>query len=199
MNRRDYLIKRGFDIIVSVLLLFLFGWVILLGFIAATISTRKNGFFLQKRVGENAKLFDVIKLRTMRDLPDVDTTVTTEHDRRITKVGAFLRKTKIDELPQLINVLKGDMSLVGPRPDVPGYADKLEGEDRIILRVKPGITGPASLKYKDEETLLAQQKDPQKYNDEVIYPDKVKINKSYIQNYSFWKDLVYLYQTVAGK
>jgi len=199
MNRRDYFIKRGFDIIVSVLLLFLFGWVILLGFIAATISTRKNGFFLQKRVGENAKLFDVIKLRTMRDLPDVDTTVTTEHDRRITKVGAFLRKTKIDELPQLINVLKGDMSLVGPRPDVPGYADKLEGEDRIILRVKPGITGPASLKYKDEETLLAQQKDPQKYNDEVIYPDKVKINKSYIQNYSFWKDLVYLYQTVAGK
>ena len=193
------MIKRGFDIIVSVLLLFLFGWVILLGFIAATISTRKNGFFLQKRVGENAKLFDVIKLRTMRDLPDVDTTVTTEHDRRITKVGAFLRKTKIDELPQLINVLKGDMSLVGPRPDVPGYADKLEGEDRIILRVKPGITGPASLKYKDEETLLAQQKDPQKYNDEVIYPDKVKINKSYIQNYSFWKDLVYLYQTVAGK
>ena len=199
MNRRDYLIKRGFDIIVSVFLLFLFGWVILLGFIAATISTRKNGFFLQKRVGENAKLFDVIKLRTMRDLPDVDTTVTTEHDRRITKVGAFLRKTKIDELPQLINVLKGDMSLVGPRPDVPGYADNLEGEDRIILRVKPGITGPASLKYKDEEALLAQQEDPKKYNDEVIYPDKVEINKSYIQNYSFWKDLVYLYQTVTGK
>ena len=198
MRKRDRIIKRLFDIVVSALFLLLFWWVIVIGFIVATISTGKNGFFLQKRVGQNGKLFSVLKLRTMKDLPGVDTTVTTESDRRITRAGALLRKTKIDELPQLINVLLGDMSLVGPRPDVPGYADKLEGEDRIVLSIKPGITGPATLKYKNEEQLLAQQKDPKRYNDEVIYPDKTEINKAYIQNYSFLQDLKYILQTIKG-
>lgn len=199
MRQRDRFFKRSFDIVVSLLLLALLGWVIIIGFLLASFSTRKNGFFLQKRVGKDGKLFNVIKLRTMRDLPHIDTTVTTERDPRITEVGAFLRKTKIDELPQLINVLFGQMSLVGPRPDVPGYADRLKGEDRIILSIRPGITGPATLKYRDEEKLLAKQKEPKRYNDEVIYPDKVKINKAYIEHYSFWKDLKYIYQTITGK
>jgi lipopolysaccharide/colanic/teichoic acid biosynthesis glycosyltransferase len=164
----------------------------------AAISTGRNGFFLQKRVGQDGRIFNIIKLRTMRDVSGVDTTITAQNDMRITKTGAFLRKYKIDELPQLINVLKGDMSLVGPRPDVPGYADKLKGEDRIILSVKPGITGPASIKYKNEEALLAKQSDPKRYNDEVIYPDKVRINKEYIQNYTFGKDIKYLLQTIKG-
>ncbi len=198
MRPSQRIIKRIFDVVVSLVLLLLFWWVILVGFILATLSTGKNGFFTQKRVGQKGKLFSVLKLRTMRDVSGVDTTVTTETDRRITPVGRLLRKTKIDELPQIVNVLIGDMSLVGPRPDVPGYADKLEGDDRIILSIKPGITGPATIKYKNEEQLLAQQDDPKRYNDEVIYPDKVKINKEYIQNYSFWQDIKYIWQTIKG-
>jgi lipopolysaccharide/colanic/teichoic acid biosynthesis glycosyltransferase len=198
MRPFDSFIKRLFDIFVSLLLLFLFWWLIIAGFIMAAISTGRNGFFLQKRVGQNGRIFNIIKLRTMREVSGVDTTITAQNDMRITKTGAFLRKYKIDELPQLINVLKGDMSLVGPRPDVRGYADKLKGEDRIILSVKPGITGPASIKYKNEEALLAKQSDPKKYNDEVIYPDKVRINKGYIQNYTFLKDIRYLFQTIKG-
>ncbi len=199
MRPKERFIKRGFDIVVSSVLLAAFGWVMVVGYVIATISTRQNGFFLQKRVGKDGKIFHIIKLRTMRDLPRIDTTVTTDNDPRITKAGALLRKTKIDEFPQLINVLMGQMSLVGPRPDVPGYADKLEGEDRVILSVRPGITGPATLKYKDEERLLAMQKDPKKYNDEVIYPDKVRINREYVENYSFRKDLHYLYRTLVGE
>jgi len=198
MSKISYFIKRSFDILLSLILLLFFWWLIFAGFIVSTISTKKNGLFLQKRVGQYGKIFTVIKLRTMRNVNNIDTTITAQNDVRITKAGAFLRRTKIDELPQLINVLLGDMSFVGPRPDVPGYADKLEGDDRIILTIKPGITGPATLKYKNEEELLAKQSDPQKYNDEVLYPDKVKINKEYIQNYSFWKDIKYIYKTILG-
>lgn len=154
-------------------------------------------FFLQKRVGENGKLFTIIKIKTM--YPNKKgSTVTTANDSRITKSGKFFRKYKIDELPQLINVLKGDMSFVGPRPDVPGYADKLEGEDRIILSIKPGITGPASLKYKNEEEILANVENPNEYNDKVIWPDKVKINKEYIKNWSLKKDIEYIIKTLKG-
>uniref|UniRef100_UPI0025BFCAE4 sugar transferase n=1 Tax=Aquisalimonas sp. TaxID=1872621 RepID=UPI0025BFCAE4 len=103
----------------------------------------------------------------------------------------------LDELPQLINVLKGDMSFVGPRPDVPAFADTLAGEDRIILSVRPGITGPATLKYRDEETLLAEADDPEAYNSEVIYPDKVRINREYV-HWSFWRDLLDIWRTVVG-
>jgi len=198
MSKISYFIKRSFDILLSLILLLFFWWLIFAGFIVSTISTKKNGLFLQKRVGQYGKIFTVIKLRTMRNVNNIDTTITAQNDVRITKAGAFLRRTKIDELPQLINVLLGDMSFVGPRPDVPGYADTLEGDDRIILTIKPGITGPATLKYKNEEALLAKQSDSKKYNDEVIYPDKVKINKEYIQNYSFWKDIKYIYKTILG-
>jgi lipopolysaccharide/colanic/teichoic acid biosynthesis glycosyltransferase len=117
-------------------------------------------------------------------------------ESRITPLGAILRKYKLDELPELWNVLIGDMSFVGPRPDVPGYADKLEGEDRLILKLRPGITGPASLKYANEEDILAQVKDPIKYNDEVIFPDKVKINLDYYYHHTFIGDIKLIFQTV---
>ena len=120
-------------------------------------------------------------------------------ESRITPLGAKLRKYKIDELPELWNVLIGNMSFVGPRPDVPGYADKLEGEDREILKLRPGITGPASLKYRNEEELLAKQANPQEYNDFVIYPDKVRINLFYLKHYSFIMDIMIIIATVTGK
>ena len=134
----------------------------------------------------------------MRTIPDQITTVTTANDPRITKLGSFFRRSKIDELPQLINVLIGDMSFVGPRPDVPGYADKLTGDDRIILSIRPGITGPASLKYRNEELILAKQADPEEYNRTVIYPYKVKINKSYVETWEFTGDIHYIWRTFSN-
>jgi lipopolysaccharide/colanic/teichoic acid biosynthesis glycosyltransferase len=190
--------KRVFDFCVSLLGLGLTFWVILPAWLLATLDTRKNGFFTQDRVGRDGRIFRVVKIRTMRDVPGVKTTVTTEKDQRITSLGRFWRKTKIDELPQLINVLKGDMSFVGPRPDVPGFADRLVGEERLLLSIRPGITGPATLKYRNEEQILMEVDDPEKYNREVIFPDKVRINLKYIREYSFWKDLKYIWKTVFG-
>ena len=182
----------------SLLLLTLTSWLIALAWLAATIDTRANGFFTQERVGKHARRFRVIKLRTMRVDQATDSTVTIAGDQRITRLGRFFRRTKIDELPQLINVLKGEMSFVGPRPDVPGYADALEGEDRVVLAVRPGITGPATLKYRNEESLLSQAEDPEAYNREVIFPDKVRLNREYVRGWSFRKDLHYLKQTILG-
>lgn len=153
-------------------------------------------FFIQKRVGEHGKLFSMIKFRTMI-LNNCGNSISVSGESRITPFGAFLRKYKIDELPALLNVLFGDMSLVGPRPDVPGYADLLEGEYRKILSMKPGITGPASLKYSNEEELLAQVENPKRYNDDVIYPDKVRINLEYYHNRSFTGDLKIIFQTLG--
>jgi lipopolysaccharide/colanic/teichoic acid biosynthesis glycosyltransferase len=190
--------KRSFDIIFSALGLILTGWLILIAFLLAAWDTGENGFFRQERVGKDGRLFKVIKIRTMRSDPTINTTVTSAADPRITRLGRFWRKTKVDELPQLINILPGQMSFVGPRPDVPGFADRLLGADRIILSVRPGITGPAALRFRHEETLLASQPDPERYNREIIYPEKVRINRSYIENYSFWSDLRYIWQTIAG-
>ena len=153
---------------------------------------------MQERVGKNGKLFALIKIKTMKPVLGVNTNVTQKNDVRITISGAIFRKTKIDELPQLWNVLIGQMSFVGPRPDVKGYADKLQGKDRVVLLVRPGITGPASIKYKNEEELLSEQSNPEKYNSEVIWPDKVKINVNYVNNWSFIQDVRYIYQTVAN-
>jgi lipopolysaccharide/colanic/teichoic acid biosynthesis glycosyltransferase len=191
-------IKRGFDLIASALGLIVTGWIIIIAYVAASIDTKKNGFFTQARVGKGGKTFRLIKVRTMRDLPSFDTTVTTSDDPRITGLGRLLRRTKIDELPQLINVFLGQMSFVGPRPDVPGFADTLSGEDRLILSVRPGITGPATLKYRNEEEILSRQADPEKYNREVIYPDKVRMNRAYVEHYSLWKDMKYIFQTISG-
>jgi len=195
---RQRIIKRLFDICLSFLGLIITSWIIIPACLLAAIDTKRNCFFVQKRIGYRGKSFYLIKLRTMRPDRNINTFVTTAGDPRITKIGRLFRKTKIDELPQLINVLLGQMSFVGPRPDVPGFADKLQGEDRVILEVRPGITGPATLKFRDEEKILAKQDDPENYNNEVIFPEKVKLNKDYVRNYSFYKDLKYIWQTIFG-
>lgn len=154
--------------------------------------------FKQKRVGKDGRLFTNYKFRTMV-ASHSGNSISVAGESRITPLGAKLRRYKIDELPELWNVLIGDMSFVGPRPDVPGYADELQGESREVLRLRPGITGPATMKYRNEEELLAQQADPQRYNDEVIYPDKVRINLYYLKHYSFWTDIQMIICTVLGK
>ena len=154
--------------------------------------------FKQKRVGQHGRIFTMYKFRSMT-VNHSGSSVSVQGESRITPLGAVLRKYKLDELPELCNVLIGDMSFVGPRPDVPGYADKLIGDDRKILLLKPGITGPASLKYRNEEELLAEQEDPQKYNDEILFPDKVRINIEYLNNWSFWYDIKIIVYTVFGK
>lgn len=154
--------------------------------------------FRQKRVGQNGELFTIYKFRTM-ETEHSGSSISVAGEARITPLGAMLRRYKIDELPELWNVLKGDMSFVGPRPDVPGYADKLGGEAKSILKLKPGITGPASLKYRNEEELLATVENPQQYNDEVIFPDKTRLNLYYLNNYSFMKDMQMIFCTILGK
>jgi lipopolysaccharide/colanic/teichoic acid biosynthesis glycosyltransferase len=198
MKRSDEIVKRLFDVTLSAAGLVVLSPVILAAWAVASLETGSNGFFLQTRVGKDGKLFRVIKIKTMKPLEGVDTTVTTASDARITRSGRFFRKTKIDELPQLWNILKGEMSFVGPRPDVPGFADRLEGEERVVLSVRPGITGPATLKYRNEEEILANQEDPERYNREVIWPDKVRINAEYIRNWSFRGDLEILFKTIKG-
>ena len=196
MTKQDKIIKRLFDFSLALLGLLITWPIIFISWIIASIETKSNGFFLQKRVGENGKIFTIIKIKTM--YPNNGSTITTINDNRIIKSGKIFRKYKIDELPQLINVLKGDMSFVGPRPDVPGYADNLKGEDRLILKIKPGITGPASIKYKNEEEILAKVDNPKEYNDNIIWPDKVRINKEYIKNWSLKKDIQYIIKTIKG-
>jgi lipopolysaccharide/colanic/teichoic acid biosynthesis glycosyltransferase len=196
MSKKDRIIKRVFDLTFASIGLALTWPIIAIAWLIAAIETKSNGFFLQRRVGKDGKLFTIIKIKTM--YPNNGSSVTTANDDRITRSGKFFRKYKIDELPQLINIIKGDMSFVGPRPDVPGYADKLDGEERVILSIPPGITGPATLKYKNEEELLAKVKDPKKYNDNVIWPDKVKINMEYVRNWSLKKDIYYIIQTIKG-
>lgn len=155
-------------------------------------------FFQQARVGRGGKLFTIYKFRTMRTSHD-GTSVTVAGQSRITPLGAVLRRYKLDELPELWNVLVADMSFVGPRPDVPGYADLLVGEDREILQLRPGITGPASMKYRNEEELLAKQEHPHRYNDDVLFPDKVRLNRYYLHHYSFAKDIQMIVCTVLGR
>jgi len=198
MSSQDRITKRVFDIALSAIGIALTWWIILFAIVIASIETKSFGLFIQKRVGLGGKLFSVFKIKTMKQIIGVDTTITTSNDMRITKGGKLFRDTKIDELPQLLNVLLGSMSFVGPRPDVEGYADRLEGDDREILSIRPGITGPASIKYKDEESILAKQTNPKEYNDEVIWVDKVEINREYIKNWSLKQDIIYIIKTVIG-
>ncbi|HIZ87525.1 MAG TPA: sugar transferase [Candidatus Coprenecus pullistercoris] len=193
------LLKNIFDRIASFFGLLVL-WPVLLT-VAVLIRVNMPGgpvIFKQKRVGQNGRLFTMYKFRSMT-VGHGGSSVSVAGESRITPLGAKLRKFKLDELPELWNVLIGDMSFVGPRPDVPGYADKLEGEARMILKLKPGITGPASLKYRNEEEILAQQPDPIKYNDEVIFPDKVRINLEYLKHWSFCNDIKIIIYTVLGK
>lgn len=172
------------SILATVLLIVLLPLMILL-LIIAGIDTRSGGLFFQNRVGQAGKIFTIYKFRTLK-----------KRGTECSATGAFFRKFKLDELPQLINILKGDMSFVGPRPDVEGYYDRLKGEDRKVLQLKPGITSEASIKYSNEEALLKARENPLHYNDEVVFPDKVKMNLHYLENMSFSGDMKILIRTV---
>ena len=152
--------------------------------------------FIQERVGRHGRLFRCAKFRTMCAGAQAQGTVTTATDARVTALGRFLRRWKLDELPQLWNVLAGRMSFVGPRPDVPGYADRLQGDDRRILDLRPGITGPATLLFREEERLLALARDPKAFNDAVVYPEKIRLNRDYLESGSFGRDVGYVFATV---
>ena len=208
-----FILKWIFDRVVSLVGL-LFLWPVLL-IVAILVKVKMPGgpaFFVQKRVGLDGKLFDCHKFRTMT-VKHNGSTVSVAGDSRITPLGAKLRHWKLDELPGLWDVLIGNMSFVGPRPDVPGYADKLVGDDRDVLKLRPGITGPATLKYRLEDEMISEyvakkQKDGDtrpmqeiavEYNDNVIYPDKVRLNCYYYRHYSFIKDIQMILCTVLGK
>ena len=207
------ILKWIFDRIVALVGL-LFLWPVLL-VVAILVKVKMPGgpaFFVQKRVGKGGKLFNCHKFRTMT-VKHNGSTVSVAGDSRITPFGAVLRHYKLDELPGLWDVLIGNMSFVGPRPDVPGYADKLMGDDRDVLKLRPGITGPATLKYRLEDEIISDyvakrqaegdkrpmQEIATEYNDKVIYPDKVRINCYYYRNYSFWKDIEMIFATVLGR
>ncbi len=206
-------VKWIFDRVVSFIGL-LFLWPVLL-IVAILVKVKMPGgpvFFVQKRVGKDGNLFDCHKFRTMT-VKHSGSTVSVAGDSRITPFGATLRHYKLDELPGLWDVLIGNMSFVGPRPDVPGYADKLQGDDRDVLKLRPGITGPATLKYRLEDEMIADyvaqkqaagdirpmQEIAEEYNDTVIYPDKVRLNCYYYRHYSFIKDIQMILSTVLGK
>jgi len=188
--------KRLFDFITSLIGIIVLVPIFIIVSLLVKISSVGPVFFVQKRIGKNGKLFQMIKFRSMTVIQSSNSTISFKGDVRITKIGAFLRRFKFDELPELWNVLKGDMSLVGPRPDVCGYADNLTGEDRKILELRPGITGVASLKYYNEENVLATQDNPLKFNDEVIYPDKVRLNLDYYHNNNLWIDIKIIFATI---
>lgn len=179
--------KRLFDMVLSCLLLLLLGWFLLLLWLVAAIDTKSGGLFNQIRIGRFGKSFTIFKFRTMHLKTGT-----------ISSVGRLLRQSKFDELPQLVNVLVGEMSFVGPRPDVPGYYDKLEGDARKILELRPGLTSEASLKYFNEEKILASVPNPLQYNDEVIFPDKVKMNLDYYRHRTFFGDIKIMWRTVFG-
>lgn len=173
-------------------------WLMLLVAICIKVKMPGPVLFRQQRVGREGRLFTLVKFRTML-VNHGGNSVSVAGESRITPLGSMLRRWKLDELPELWNVLLGDMSFVGPRPDVPGYADTLTGEDREILQLRPGITGPASMKYRNEEEILSAVENPQKYNDEVIFPDKVRINRLYLHDHSFFLDLKMIVATVLGR
>ena len=188
--------KRLFDIIFSFLGLILLLPLFIIVSILIKVDSSGPVFFLQERVGLYGKSFKIIKFRSMKVNHNDSLTITLKNDKRITRIGRKLRKYKIDEIPELINVLIGDMSFVGPRPDVPGFADLLKGNDRNILKLRPGITSSASIKYSKEEQLLLEHEDPIEYNKNVIFPDKVKMNLNYYENNNIWIDIKIIFATV---
>jgi lipopolysaccharide/colanic/teichoic acid biosynthesis glycosyltransferase len=191
-------VKFIFDRVFGFLALVMLSPLFLLIVLTLKMTTPGPVFFRQQRIGKGGRLFTMIKFRTMV-ANDGTNTVTAGNDPRITRTGAWLRRWKLDELPELVNVLAGDMSFVGPRPDVPGYADRLTGDQRRVLLLRPGITGPATLKYLREEEILAGVENPREYNDLVIFPDKVRINLEYQQKFTFLGDLKILLYTILRK
>ncbi|TRX34825.1 sugar transferase [Flavobacterium sp. ZT3R18] len=183
-------LKRIFDVLFSIIALCLFFWVILIAWFMAVIDTSTNGIFTQERIGQYGKRFRIYKLRTIQKIHD-------SGEFQISRTGRVLRNFKLDELPQLFNVLKGEMSIVGPRPDISGYYDLLVGENRKILELKPGLTSLASLKYCNEDQLLEKQPSPLVYNDQVLFPDKVQLNLDYYYQQSFCGDLKIILKTIG--
>lgn len=177
--------KIIFDFILAVIFTLLLIPILIILFVIASVDTSSNGIFFQTRIGQYGKPFTIFKFKTIH-----------EHKKTCSGTGQTLRKFKFDELPQLFNILKGDMSFVGPRPDIEGYYDKLIGDDRKVLELKPGLTCEASIKYRDEENLLKNQKDPLAYNDEILFPNKVKMNLEYFENMSFKNDIKILFKTL---
>jgi lipopolysaccharide/colanic/teichoic acid biosynthesis glycosyltransferase len=175
--------KRIFDIIFSLFFIAILSWLMVLLFIISSYNINSFGIFFQERIGQFGKTFIIYKIKTINN------------KKEINSIGLFLRKFKLDELPQLFNILKGDMSFVGPRPDIKGYYDKLEGENKKILELKPGLTSLASIKYKNEESLLKIQKNPNEYNDKIIFPDKIKMNLEYYKNHNLFVDLQIIFLT----
>jgi lipopolysaccharide/colanic/teichoic acid biosynthesis glycosyltransferase len=198
LNSRQQRTKRGFDLVCAACGLVLAGWTIPPLAVMARISTGGSGIFRHRRVGRSGAEFDVLKLRTMRATAALGTTVTTSADARITGFGRFLRRWKLDELPQLWNVLRGEMSIVGPRPDVAEFVGREGHQAALILSVPPGITGPATLVFRDEEELLAQQSDPEKYNRAYLIPTKARINEHYVRTWRLRLDVRYALLTLRG-
>ncbi|WP_299334756.1 sugar transferase [uncultured Psychroserpens sp.] len=194
ITRHQLIQKRIFDLILSLLLFPILIVPIVFLIIISTIDTNQFGLFSQSRIGQHAKPFKIFKIRTLK----AEEHILGQLDLSATRFGKWLRQYKLDELPQIVNVLIGDMSFVGPRPDVKGFADELVGEDRIILKLKPGITGPATLKYRNEEDILSKQSDPENYNRTIIWVDKVEINKKYARNWSFYLDLNFLIKSIIN-
>ena len=179
------MIKRVFDLFLGISLVLLFSWLFLLILFFSIVDTETTGIFVQKRIGQFGVPFSIYKFRTIHPKTGA-----------ISLVGKILRKLKLDELPQLLNVINGSMSFVGPRPDIAGYYDSLNGEAKLLLQLKPGLASEAALKYIDEETLLQQQEFPFQYNDEVIFPDKVQLNLTYYYHQSFFGDLKIIWKTI---
>ncbi len=192
------MVKRIFDIVFSLIALLLLLPFFLIIIVLLKIAMPGPIFFTQIRTGFRGKTFEIYKFRTMVVNTD-DIVITIESDPRITRFGRILRMTKFDELPQFWNILKGDMSLVGPRPDVPGYYDQLKGDDRVVLEVRPGLTGADSIAYTYEEIILQRQADPVKFYDEKLFPDKVRINKAYVLKQSFFLDIKIILFTLLGR
>ena len=191
--------KRWFDFALVVLGLVVVGAPMAFIALVTRLADGRPVLFAHERVGQRGRRFRALKFRTMRLGGEADSSVTVRGDRRVTRWGAFLRRWKLDELPQLINVLKGEMSLGGPRPDVPGYLDRLEGEDAVLLESRPGITGPASLAFGQEEELLARVAEPQSFNDLQLFPAKVRINRKYAARISLRGDLQWMILTLAPR
>jgi len=187
--------KTAIDIIVSFVSLILLSPVLFLIALLILITSRGPVLFRQRRIGKHGRHFTMYKFRTMvnKNHDHLDSVI---NRSLVTSIGIFLRKMKLDELPEFYNVLKGDMSLVGPRPYISGFTDKLEGEERKILDLKPGLTSPASIKYMDEERILSQQKIPSKYYRDVIYPDKIKLDVAYCVKRTNTLDLEIIWYTI---
>ena len=179
--------KQIFDFVLAFLTLFLLSGLLIICWLIAVIDTKSNGVFVQERVGQFGLKFNIYKFRTIKRKAGT---------KLISNRGQFLRKYKLDELPQLINILKGEMSFVGPRPDIVGYYDKLTGDNRKILDLRPGLTSIASLKYRNEEQFLSKLENPLTYNDNFIFPDKVRLNLEYFYNHTFFGDLKIMIKTV---